>query len=54
MNTMIIQYIVIGALFLIAVFFLVRRVRGSLTSKGGCAKGCGTCGLSEKPKKAIY
>ncbi|WP_188748741.1 FeoB-associated Cys-rich membrane protein [Parapedobacter defluvii] len=57
MDAFLIQYIAIGALFLVAVVFLIRRTRRSFRNKGGCSKGCG-CEFSEtsmeKPKKAIY
>jgi len=57
MDAITIQYIVVGALFLVAVVFLVRRTRRSFGNKGGCSKGCG-CDFSEttmeKSKKAIY
>ncbi|RQP19413.1 MAG: FeoB-associated Cys-rich membrane protein [Parapedobacter sp.] len=57
MDAFLIQYIGIGALFLVAVVFLIRRTRRSFRNKGGCSKGCG-CEFSEtsmeKPKKAIY
>lgn len=50
MDAITIQYIVIGALFLGAVVFLIRRTRKSLKGKPGCAKGCG-CEFSEHPQK---
>lgn len=56
MDTFTIQYLIIGTLFIIAVYFLVRRTGRSVKGKGGCSKGCG-CEKSEKPeksKKAIY
>jgi len=56
MDAIIIQYIVIGALFLAAVGFLIRRTRRSVSSKSTCNKGCG-CEFSvpeEKTKKALY
>ncbi|MFB2120348.1 FeoB-associated Cys-rich membrane protein [Parapedobacter sp. 2B3] len=53
MDSITIQYIVISALFVAAVFFLIRRTRKSIKGKQTCSKGCG-CDFSEQPKKATY
>ena len=39
-----IQLIIVIVLFLGAVFYMGRLVYQSLTSKKGCASGCGKCG----------
>ncbi|MFC7525197.1 FeoB-associated Cys-rich membrane protein [Parapedobacter sp. GCM10030251] len=56
MDAITIQYIVIGALFLIAAAFLIRRTRRSFGNKGGCSKGCGCefteTSMSYRSKKA--
>lgn len=49
MDNLIIQYIVIALVFVVAVYFLVKRFMPS-KGNGGCGKGCG-CSVVEKPKK---
>lgn len=46
---MTIQYLVVGILVLLAVFYIGNTVRNSFKGKQGCSKGCG-CTLDEKQK----
>ncbi|SEK32306.1 Virus attachment protein p12 family protein [Parapedobacter koreensis] len=49
MDAITIQYLAVGALFLVALVYLIRRTRRSLSGSKGCSKGCG-CEFSEKTK----
>jgi hypothetical protein len=40
------QEIIIGLLFAVALFFLVRMVYRQFTKKEGCGEGCGGCKAS--------
>lgn len=37
------QEIILGVLFGLATLFVARKLYRDFTSKGDCAKGCGTC-----------
>ncbi|WP_442794506.1 FeoB-associated Cys-rich membrane protein [Pelobium manganitolerans] len=39
------QQIIVGVLFLGAIFYIGRQIYRSLKSKKGCASGCGKCGV---------
>ncbi|SFB94211.1 Virus attachment protein p12 family protein [Parapedobacter composti] len=52
MEAIVIQHLVIGTLFLIAVGYLVRRTRRSFKGGKACSKDCGCAFTSEtKPLK---
>lgn len=42
----IIQYVIIGVIFIVAVVYVVKRFAPSKNKKGGCAKGCG-CAMTD-------
>jgi len=41
-----IQLIIVLLLFVTALFYMGRLIYKSLTSKKGCASGCGKCGVN--------
>jgi hypothetical protein len=46
-----IEQIIIGIVFLIAIIYLVNMARKSFSNKQtGCAKGCGTCSPADLKK----
>jgi|GEM_PF-1278384 len=47
-----IQYIIIGIVFIGAVIFIYRKMKGSSTGSCGCAKG-GCCTITDKQKKGV-
>lgn len=49
MDTIAIQYILVGLLFLLAVGYLIRRFHKSTgRSAGDCGSGCGSCGIAKQ------
>jgi hypothetical protein len=40
-----IQQLLVGIIFLCAVYYVVRLVYKSFTAKSGCSSGCGKCAL---------
>jgi hypothetical protein len=45
-----IQQIIIGILFIGAVFYIGRMIYKNFTAKSGCASGCGKCGAIDFDK----
>ncbi|QBQ40894.1 FeoB-associated Cys-rich membrane protein [Sphingobacterium psychroaquaticum] len=49
MDTLTIQYIIIAIVFIVAVYFVVKRLFPSKGKAGGCNKGCG-CAVDQSKK----
>jgi len=47
----IIQYLFIAVVFGVAVWYIVKMVKGSFGSKKSCSKGCGCSGSGPELKK---
>ncbi|WP_339609057.1 FeoB-associated Cys-rich membrane protein [uncultured Roseivirga sp.] len=45
------QEVVVGIVFLVAVFFIGRHFYNQYRSDKGCPKGCGSCDISKEVKK---
>lgn len=53
MDNLTIQYVIVGILVLVAVWYVARNIRRSLKGKSSCSKGCDcSCGTVEKAQKA--
>ncbi|MBD1434873.1 FeoB-associated Cys-rich membrane protein [Sphingobacterium sp. DN00404] len=48
-----IQYIIIGILFIIALVFMIRKFIPTKTKQQGCNKGCG-CSMTDVEKKSNF
>jgi len=46
MDSLIVQYIIIAAVFIAAVWYLAKRLLPSKRPSKGCAKGCGCEGIT--------
>ncbi len=53
MDNLTVQYLIVGILVLVAVWYVVRNIQKSLKGKSGCSKGCGcSCSTPQKTQKA--